>query len=126
MTQAEAERIAAHVLELGREGRGRAEIAAALELSLGRLRTLEDEQPAIALALRRAATEAQGWWEALQREALMAGARPAAGAWREAMAWRFGAPGRAGTAPEPPRVRVRYEIPDNGKEPRRRGPDAGW
>jgi hypothetical protein len=30
MTQAEAERVAAHVLELGREGRGRAEIAASI------------------------------------------------------------------------------------------------
>jgi hypothetical protein len=35
----------------------------------------------------------------MQREALMTGARPTAGAWREAMAWRFGAPGKRRAAP---------------------------
>jgi hypothetical protein len=117
---AEAAEVAARILGLGREGKGRTQIAAALGISLQRLRLMEDETPGIGVALRQAETAAQAWWEAMQCEALMAGARPSAGAWREAMAWRFGdAKARTAAANRPPLAR--YEIPDNGKErkPRR-------
>jgi hypothetical protein len=119
-----AAEVAARVLALGREGKGRAEIAAALGVSLQRLRAMEAETAEIGAALRRAETAAQAWWEAMQREALLGGARLNAGAWREAMAWRFGGVGKGGAAPQPAPVLARYEIPDNGKE-RRRAPRRG-
>ena len=107
---------AAAIRALGRRGMGRAEIAAALGLSLHRLGAWEADEPAIAGALAVADAAARAWWAARQREALLQGARVNAGAWREAMAWRFGAAGKAGGAAavaptSPPRAILR--IPCN-------------
>src|SRR5579862_1883564 len=107
--------VADRILALGRGGCGRAEIAAALGVSLQDLAAMEGEAPDVSAALRDAQTAAQAWWERAQREALMGGARLNAGAWRSAMAWRFGDPGKGAVAgppaPEPPRAI--YRIPCN-------------
>jgi hypothetical protein len=113
--------LSAQILTLGREGKGRAEIAAALGVSLQRLRTMEAETPDVGAALRVAETAAQGWWEQRQREALLEGAHVNVAAWRSAMEWRFGdAKGRSAAAARAPLAR--YEIPDNGKERKPRRP----
>ena len=111
---------AAAIRALGRRGMGRAEIAAALGLSLHRLDAWEADEPAVAGALAVADAAARAWWAARQREALLQGARVNAGAWREAMAWRFGAAeqpawgkgGAAAVAPVSP-PRVTFRIPCN-------------
>ena len=105
----------AEIRALGEDGMGRAEIAAELGISLRRLDRWETEEPAIAGALAVADAAARGWWAARQREALLQGAPVRAGAWREAMTWRFGAPGKRGgsavaAAPAP---RAIYRIPCN-------------
>ena len=117
---AELDDAAARILALGGEGKGRAEIAVALGVSVERLQEMERDQAEIHAALQLAATAARAWWEAIQREALSQGARVNAGAWRAAMAWRFGELGEGGAAPEPPRETAIYDIPHNGR-PRRKG-----
>jgi hypothetical protein len=83
--------LGARIVALGREGLGRAEIAAALDLPLSALAEMEARHPELAAAMRRAEDLERAWWEALPREALVAGGRLNAGLWRAAMAWRFGA-----------------------------------
>ena len=102
----------------GGEGMGRAQIAASMKISLSRLKRWEGSDAAINQAMREAETAAQAWWEEMQREAVLCGARVNAAAWRWAMEWRFGdAKGRAAEAMRPPMAI--YEIPDNGR-PRRK------
>jgi hypothetical protein len=108
---------AAEIRALGGEGLGRAEIAARLGLSLPRLDAWETSEPAIAAAMAVADAAARAWWAARQREALLAGARMNASAWREAMACRFGVPGKGGPGAiaAPPRPRATFLIPCNGR-----------
>jgi hypothetical protein len=105
---------AAEIRALGGEGLGRAEIAARLGLSLARLAGWEASDPAIAAAMAVADAAARAWWAARQREALLAGARMNASAWREAMAWRFGAPGKGGPGAIAAPPRATFLIPCNG------------
>ena len=114
--------LAARVIALGRRGCSRAEIGPALGLEMA---ALEAEDADVARALRLAAEAERAWWEGQPREALAEpGARFNAGAWREAMRWRFGAEvaGAAGAdeataeAAEPERPRVHYYLPENFKD----------
>jgi hypothetical protein len=94
-------------------------------MSMGELEALEDERPGFAAAMERAEDEARAWWEALPGEVLATGRRFDMGAWREAMAWRFGDE-TAGEAEEagpryPPPGGPVYIIPCNGREI---GPDG--
>jgi hypothetical protein len=108
----------AWIVALGREGRTRAEIAGSMRMSLQRLKAWEEADAAIARAVREAETASQAWWEGEQRDALLGGARVNAGAWRAAMAWRFG-DGTARAAEMSRPVLARVNIPDNGR-PRRK------
>src|SRR5690242_9955116 len=85
-----AAEVCARVIGLGREGLGRWEIAAALDLGMAELGELEAADAGFAAAMRRAADLERAWWEAQPREALAAGVRLQVTAWREAMGWRFG------------------------------------
>jgi hypothetical protein len=80
----------AEVLRLGALGASRAEMAAALDLSLAGLTAAAAASPALAEALGRAMTRAQAWWEAIPREALAAGVRFSFGPWEREMRRRFG------------------------------------
>jgi hypothetical protein len=112
------------VVGLGRRGLSRSEIGPAMGMEMGELATLEVADADFARAMRRAAEAARAWWEGLPREALAEpGARFNVGAWRTAMAWRFGAEAAgagaaeaAAEAAEPERPRVRYYLPENFKE----------
>ena len=112
------------VVALGARGLSRSEIGPAVGMEMGELAALEAADADFARAMRRAAEAARAWWEGLPREALAEpGARFNVGAWRAAMAWRFGAAEAAGAgaaeaeaAAEPERPRVRYYLPENFKE----------
>ena len=131
-----AAELADRIVRLGRNGLGRVEIAAELGVGMAGLARMEARRPRLAAALAQAADAERAWWEALPREALAVGARFNAGAWREAMLWRFGVVGSAdaeagvgvggagaagGAAEASARPRAIYLLPDNGKE---RGPDG--
>jgi hypothetical protein len=111
----------ARIRALGREGQGRAQIAASMQMSLSRLKAWEGSDAAIGQAVRDAETAAQAWWEEMQREAALCGARMNAAAWRAAMEWRFGdgkaRAAEAGLAPSGMPL-ARVNIPYNGR-PRR-------
>jgi hypothetical protein len=108
---------------LGRRGLSRSEIGPALGMELDELAALESADAAFARAMRRAGEAERAWWEGLPRAALAEpAARFNAGAWREAMRWRFGA-AEAGVdaaaeaeAAEPEQPRVRFYLPENFKE----------
>jgi hypothetical protein len=108
----------AWIVARGSEGRGRAEIACSMRMSLARLQAWAERDEAIGRALRDAETAAQAWWEGAQRDAFLEGAPTNAGAWRAAMEWRFGSEKTRSKSRFAPLAR--YEIPDNGKERRRR------
>src|ERR1035438_2624255 len=80
----------AEVLRLGAVGASRAEMAAALDLSLAGLAAEEAASPALEEAVERAMTRAMAWWEAIPREALSAGVRFNFGPWEREMRRRFG------------------------------------
>ncbi|HVM98725.1 MAG TPA: hypothetical protein VMT68_00815, partial [Caulobacteraceae bacterium] len=86
----------AEVLRLGAAGASRAEIAAALDLSLAGLAAEAAASPALTAALERAMDRALAWWEAIPREALAAGVRFNFGPWEREMRRRF----RRAGAPE--------------------------
>lgn len=131
--------LAERIVRLGRGGLSRVEIAAAIGVGAAALGRLEARSGRVAAALAKAAEAERAWWEAQPREALAAGARFNASAWRAAMGWRFGADaglgaagagaaGAAGSrargaapAPAPEPRGTIYLIPDNG---RARGPDG--
>ena len=95
----EADGLEGRVLALARDGLGRVEIAAALELGEADLMALERARPTLALAMRRAAALERAWWEALPREALAGGHRFNLGDWLAALRWRWG---EGPSAPPPP------------------------
>ena len=121
----------ARAVDLGREGRSRAEILSALDLSSAEATVFLAEQPEFAAALARAEDEARAWWEGMPLRALETGGEFRAALWGKVMSQRFGRTGhRAGSDTEgddgdvPPRPRARFEIPDNGRDRklRRAGP----
>jgi hypothetical protein len=109
------------VLELGREGLSRAEIAAALGASRVQLDAWAKEHPAFTIALERADTLAEAWWWARPREALTKGESFRASIWARAMAQRYprAAAPASRTKEKPAAPRVRFEIPKNGREAKR-------
>jgi len=78
------------VLQLGAEGRGRAEIAATLGLSPAALAAAAAEDAGLDAALRAAAGLAMAWWEALARDTCAAGRRFNFAGWGREMRRRFG------------------------------------
>ena len=94
MAAQDGEALEARVLEMGRGGMGRVEIAAGLGLAVEELMALERERPGFALAMRRADTFARAWWEALPRETMAAGARFNLAGWLGVMRWRWAQPSR--------------------------------
>ncbi len=120
------------VMSLGAEGRSRAEIALALEVSVEVLAAQAAEDSRLHNLLRAADGLALAWWEAQARDACEAGRFNLAG-WGREMQRRFGvAPGRpdgalpaarTGRAPRAALpVTTIFKLPCNGKE--RRGPDG--
>jgi hypothetical protein len=108
---------AAEAVEHGRQGLSRAEIASEFGVTLDALSGWSADQPDFADALRRAETECRAWWDRQPRTALNSRDIFKAGAWRQAMAQRFGASARAQSAEEPidaPPI-LRLNIPDNGR-----------
>jgi hypothetical protein len=78
------------VLQLGAEGRGRAEIAAALGLSPAALAAAAAEDARLDGALRTASDLAMAWWEALAHDTCAAGRRFNFAGWGREMRRRFG------------------------------------
>jgi len=114
--------LCAFVLARGREGMARVEIASALGVTLARLEARSREDAGLAEALALADESAKAWWMALPRELLGSGRAGSLALWRDVVASRFGS---AAAMNAPPRPRVRFEIPDNGR-PLRKRPAPGW
>ena len=104
------------------QGLDRAEIASTLEVSLRDFDAWAETNDAFAVALADADTRADAWWHAQRRLALQSDKPHTANAWTKALAQRLGRSAhssrRVEKAPARSRVRVRYDIPDNGKERR--------
>jgi|GEM_PF-1893280 len=77
------------VVEFGREGASKAQMAAAIGVARETLDTWITAHPEFAEAMRLALTHAQSWWEARGREGMMAGKEFNAAAWIFAMKNRF-------------------------------------
>ena len=112
----------ARVVELGREGRDRPQIASQLGVSMERLAGWARQHPAFDEALKRADTEALAWWSNLVRDAVMKDGvfRPAV--WERAMAQRLRSTGHRKPAAEiAPKATptVVFHIPDNARGRRR-------
>jgi len=110
------------------QGLDRSEIASALGASLRDFDAWAESNAAFAVALADADTLADAWWHAQRRLALQSDRPHTANAWTRALAQRHGrsahssrrvekAPARSGV-PARSAVKVRYDIPDNGKERR--------
>jgi len=115
----------ARVVELGREGRDRPQIASQLGVSLERLASWARQHPQFDEALRRADTEALAWWSNLARDAVMKDGVFHPAVWEKAMAQRLrsSAPRKPASELAPkPAPTVIFNIPDNGRERRRRVP----
>jgi hypothetical protein len=89
------------VLQLGAEGRGRAEIAAALGLTPAALAAEAVEDASLEEALRTAVGLAMAWWEALARDSCEAGRRFNFAGWGREMRRRFGEAWAGDAASEP-------------------------
>jgi hypothetical protein len=120
------------VIDLGREGLTRAEVAAALGVSVERLVVWASEHSDFAYALERAASESLAWWDALPRAAVMKDNVFHPAVWSKAMVQRFGSPAHRtlreqdqAEKPKPDELEelATFDIPDNGRErpPRRKG-----
>ena len=111
---------AEQVVDHGRLGLSRAEVACELGVSLATFAAWSADEPEFAEALERADTEARAWWDARPRRALSSNETFKAGAWRQAMIQRYGsgAP-RKSHEPEPEAIAdkpvVRLHYPDNGR-----------
>ena len=121
--------LARAVLEFGREGLSRAEMAAQLGVPVAALEAWAAEHPAFAEALALADTEARAWWDGLPRRALLDPGGFRSTIWSRAMAQRYGRSGhRPRPAPEAAEAeetgaeagepRARVELPRNGREVR--------
>ncbi len=108
------------VVEHGRGGLSRAEIASEIGVTQGALAHWAGDHPEFADALERADTEARAWWDRQPRLALNSRDIFKAGAWRQAMAQRFGSgahrqshePDSHAQPEEPP---AQFIFPDNGR-----------
>ena len=113
----------ARAIELGREGRDRPQIASQLGVSLERLALWARQHQAFDEALKRADTEALAWWSNLARDAVMKGETFHPAVWEKVMTQRSraGAP-RKSVSESPPKQAptVVFNIPDNGRDRRRR------
>jgi len=96
----------ARVIELGREGKSRAEIASALDCSRTTLAAWEKSHPEFLDALRRAKDEELAWWEGQAREGLNKGSAFNATIWSKSVSGRFPS--------EPYRERVQVSGPNDG------------
>lgn len=94
------------VVELGKEGKSRAEIASALNCSRTTLTAWEAKHPEFLTALSRAKDEELAWWECQAREGLAKGSAFNAAIWKQSVSGRF--PG------EPYRERVQVAGRDDG------------
>jgi hypothetical protein len=104
------------------QGLDRSEIAAALAVSLKDFDAWAATDTAFAVALADADTCSDAWWHTQRRLALESDKPHTANAWTKALAQRQGRSAhssrRIEKAPARSNVRVRYDIPDNGKERR--------
>lgn len=117
------------VLEQGRAGLSRAEMAAGLGVPLAAFDAWAADRPEFAEALALAETEARAWWDGQPRRALLEGIAFRSTIWSRVMAQRYGSSGHRqrpvpeaeenGAEARAPRARV--ELPRNGREVRRRG-----
>jgi hypothetical protein len=111
---------AARIVDLAEaDGLSRAELAKALGASERDLDAWAAAQPAFAVALADADTLARAWWEAAPRRALQSGEAFRVGIWAKAMAQRYGRschPPREKAPPVRQRRKVRFNIPDNGRD----------
>jgi hypothetical protein len=104
----------------GELGLGRAEIAQALGVNLEDFGAWASAYPAFATALADADTQAEAWWLAQPRLAMHSDRPFRIAVWAKAVAHRYGRSAHSvrpiEKQPVKPAIRVRYEIPDNGKE----------
>jgi hypothetical protein len=106
------------VVELGREGLSRAEIAVQLGAGLRQFAVWAARHPEFDHALDLAETEALAWWRRLPREAVMKGDVFHATVWAKAMALWTRTPAQRGPSDAKvaqTRPQIRIEIPDNGR-----------
>lgn len=94
------------VIELGREGKSRAEIAADLDICRTTLWNWEQAHPEFMKALQRAKDMELAWWESQSREGLNKGSAFNAALWGRAVSGRFPS--------EPYRERVEHTGKDGG------------
>jgi hypothetical protein len=114
------------VVELGRAGLSRAEMAARIGVSVAAVEGWMAEHAEFAEAMALAETEARAWWDALPRDAMARGVSFRADVWSKVMAQRYGSlahrPRHAqdpdGDANEAAAPRARVELPRNGREVR--------
>lgn len=113
------------VVQLGREGKSRAEIASALDCSRTTLGRWEAEHTEFLDALQRAKDEELAWWEKEAREGIRLGSSFNASLWAKSVNGRFpNEPYRdrheIGGLENAPPIAVaatvrRYALPDNGR-----------
>jgi len=94
------------VIDLGREGKSRAEIASDLNCSRTTLAAWERAHPEFLDALSRAKDEELAWWEAQARTGLNKGAAFNAAIWKQSVSGRF--------PNEPYRERLQVAGPGDG------------
>jgi hypothetical protein len=111
----------------GDNGFGRAEIAVELGVNLENFSAWAAAYPEFATALADADARAEAWWLAQPRLAMHSDKPFRIAIWAKAMAQRYGRSAhssrRIDQQPAKPVVKVRYEIPDNGRP--RRTPRGG-
>jgi len=90
------------VIEFGRQGFSRVQMAAELEVAKATIQNWEKEHPEFLAAMTRAMTLSQAWWEKKGQECLVmpAGVSFQASAWSRSMAARFPDDWREKTATE--------------------------
>ncbi|HTX50695.1 MAG TPA: hypothetical protein VME40_15030 [Caulobacteraceae bacterium] len=116
------------VVELGREGLSRAEIAVRLSVGLRQFAVWAARHPEFDHALDLAETEALAWWRRLPREAVMKDNVFHPAVWAKAMALWTRTPVQRGPSDAKvarPRRQVIFEIPDNGRPLRKIPRPAG-
>jgi len=90
------------VIEFGKQGFSRVQMAAELEVAKATIQNWEKEHPEFLAAMTRAMTLSQAWWEKNGQECLVmpAGVSFQASAWSRSMAARFPDDWREKTATE--------------------------
>lgn len=83
------EEYCARVVELGAQGKSKAQIGAAFGVSRETLNNWANEHPLFFDALKRAQDLAMSWWEDQAQEGIWAGKNFNANAWSRSMAARF-------------------------------------